>query len=124
VSSRPSRSAAGERREFAGAHTPAEGWTPVEYNHSAHRHGGTPRGRPGSVQRRRALAARARRRRMLAIDLAIGLALALVAIVLAPGLAIVALLALVGLLACAASLAYGRLRGRKAGRRRPRRAAS
>ncbi len=113
----------GERRELVVGHASAEGWTPVEYSHSAHRHASAPRGRPGSVQHRRAVAARARRRRTLAIDLAIGLTLALGAIVLAPGLAIVALLVLIGLLACVTSLAYGWLRGRKAARRRPPRAA-
>ncbi|MGH2854901.1 MAG: hypothetical protein ACRDLF_12010 [Solirubrobacteraceae bacterium] len=90
--------------------TPAEGWTQVEYNHPARRGERALRGRPGSVQRRRAVAARARRRRLLAIDLALGLALALAAIAIAPGLAIVAILALAGLIACAVALVYGRIR--------------
>ncbi len=98
-------------------HTPADGWTPVEYTHSVRRGGSAPLGRPGSVQRRRAAAAHARRRRLLAIDLALGFALALVVLVLAAGLAIVALLALGGLLACAASIAFGRLRRRRPARR-------
>ncbi len=120
MSSRPPQSV-GIRARPSGrspidGHTPAEGWTPVAYNHSARRSGSTPPGRPGSVERRRA-AARARRRRLLAIDLALGFTLALAVIVIASGLAIVAVLALTGLLACAVSLAYGRVRRRRAAHR-------
>jgi Flp pilus assembly protein TadB len=98
-------------------HTLSDGWTPVEYTHSARRGGSSPLGRPGSVRRRRAAAARARRRRLLAIDLALGCVLALVVLVLASGLAIVALLALAGLLACGVSLALGRVRQRRSARK-------
>jgi Flp pilus assembly protein TadB len=114
VSSRPSRSAPTGGREPFEDHAPQHegGWTPIEYNRSARRHERAPHGSPGSIHhhRRRAAAAQARSRRLLAIDLALGLALALLAIALAPGLAIVAILAVAGLLACAASLAYGRVR--------------
>ncbi len=120
MSSRPRHSvgtgARAPGRAQANGHTPAEGWTPVEYNRPAYRRESAPVGRSGSVQHRRAAAARARRKRLLLIDLALGLALALAAIVIAPGLAIVAILALIGLLACAGSLAYGRTRQRKAAR--------
>lgn len=90
----------------------SEGWSAVAYNHSP-RHARAPLGTHELVHRRRAAAAHARRQRLRLIDLALGLALALLAILLAPGLAIVALLALVGLLACAASLAVGRVRRRR-----------
>jgi Flp pilus assembly protein TadB len=72
---------------------------------------------PSAVRRRRAAAVRVRRRRLLAIDLILALALALIVIVTAPGLAIVAIAALLVLLLCAAWLAYERLRQRRAVRR-------
>lgn len=117
MSSRSRRAAGtGEWRALDG-HAPADdGWSSVAYNHSLRHHGRTPLGTPELVHRRRAVAAHARRRRLRLIDLALGLVLALLAIVLAPGLAIVALLALVGLLACGASFAVGRIRRRRAGR--------
>ncbi|HEV3321596.1 MAG TPA: hypothetical protein VG147_05325 [Solirubrobacteraceae bacterium] len=122
MSSRSRRSAGTGEWEALDGHTPADdGWSSVAYNHSLRRHERTPRGTPERVHRRRGAAGRspigrARRRRQRLIDLALGLVLALLAIVLAPGLAIVALLALVGLLACGASFAVGRARRRRAGR--------
>ncbi len=89
-----------------------EGWSAVEYNHAHRRQRASPRSHE-LPHRRRVVAAEFRRRRLRLIDLALGLVLALVAIVLAPGLAIVALLALVGLLACGASLAYRRFSRRR-----------
>ncbi len=65
--------------------------------------------------RRRAAAARARRRRLRLFDLALGIVLALAAIVLAPGLAVVALLAAGGLLLSTASFIIGRVRRRRLG---------
>lgn len=70
-----------------------------------------------SIHRRRADAARARRRRLLAIDAAIAVIIALLAIVLAPGVAIVALVALLVLAACGAWVLGERLRRRRATRR-------
>ena len=67
---------------------------------------------PASVRRRREDAARARRRQLLLIDAGAALLLALVFIVLAPGLAIVAVGSLLVLAGCGASLAYGRVRTR------------
>jgi Flp pilus assembly protein TadB len=72
---------------------------------------------PRSIHRRRAYAARARRRRLLVVDLALGLAVALVAVLVGPGLAIVALGALVVLGVCGASLLYGRVVRRRRVRR-------
>ena len=56
---------------------------------------------PHAVRRRRARALQVRRRQLLIIDIVIGLVLALVLIALAPGLAIVALVALLVLGGCA-----------------------
>ncbi len=71
-------------------------------------------GPPASIHRRRAEAARARRRRLLALDLGCGLALAAVALAIAPGLAIVGIAALIGLLACALSGGYAWMHRRRA----------
>lgn len=118
MSSRPSHSAAAGGRAPDNGHTPAEGWTQIEYNRTARRHRSDPIGRSGSVRHpRRVAAARARRRRLLAIDLAIAFALGLAAIVIA-GLALVALVALSGLLACVVSLTRGRMHERRAVRER------
>jgi Flp pilus assembly protein TadB len=72
---------------------------------------------PLSIHRRRAHAARARRRQLLLVDLALGLAIALVALLVGPGLAIVALGALVVLGGCGASLLYARVVRRRRARR-------
>ena len=48
-----------------------------------------------SLQRRRVAASRVRRRRLLAVDLGIGSALAVAGLIVAPGLAILALSALI-----------------------------
>jgi hypothetical protein len=56
-------------------------------------------------------------------DVAIALIVAAIVVVVAPGLAVVGIIALIVLLVCAVSLAYGarrRARSRAAGRRRPR----
>jgi len=55
-----------------------------------------------SRQRRREAAARVRRRRLAVIDLAIGASLALFGLIVAPGLAILALAGLIALFACGA----------------------
>lgn len=75
---------------------------------------------PTSVRQRREAATRARQRQLLMIDMAAALVLALLFLVLAPGLAIVALGSLVVLAGCCASLLYGRLRmrARRGGGRR------
>ncbi len=67
--------------------------------------------------RRRVAAAKARRQRLLRIDVGLGVLLALLTIVIAPGLAIVALIALLALLAGAVSLAVERLAARPRRRR-------
>jgi hypothetical protein len=128
VSPRSRRSArTGEWAAPTGTSSAEEDWSSVVYNHSSRHRARAPLGGHEPVHRRRAAAGRspigrARRRRLRLIDLGLGVALALLAILLAPGLAIVALLALVGLLACGASLAVGRVRRRRAGNhRRPRR---
>jgi hypothetical protein len=75
------------------------------------------------VRRRRASASRARRRRLLLLDAAIGAGLALFGLIVAPGLAVLALAALAVLGACGVSALAGRFRGRTAprlGRRRRR----
>jgi Flp pilus assembly protein TadB len=72
---------------------------------------------PRSIHRRRARTARARRRRLLLVDLALGLAIALIAVLVGPGLAIVALGALVVLGVCGASLLYERAVRRRRARR-------
>jgi hypothetical protein len=70
-----------------------------------------------ATRRRRVAAVRARRRRLLRIDIAFALLLALATVVLAPGLAMVALIALIALALCGVSLAVERLRARGALRR-------
>lgn len=69
-----------------------------------------------AVQRRRAAAARVRRRRLLVADLGLGALMALIGLILAPGLAIAALGAIVVLAGCGASVAYGRVRARRSRR--------
>ena len=76
-----------------------------------------------SLQRRRVAASRVRRRRLLAIDLGIGVALAVAGLILAPGLAILALAALIVLLAVAAWAGGERLLARQRRLRRRQRAA-
>ena len=92
---------------------PAAEWTAVHYfppqRAQAPAEAGPPRA-DGALRARRVAATRARRRRLVALDLALGLALALLVLVLAPGVAFAALLAVVGLAACAGSLLVGRLR--------------
>lgn len=88
-----------EREELGRAELPAVPWT------------------PRSIHRRRASAARARRRRLLVVDLALGLAIALVALLVGPGLAIVAIGALLVLGGCGASLLYERVTRRRRARR-------
>jgi low temperature requirement protein LtrA len=65
------------------------------------------------LQQRRVAALRARRRRLLAIDLGIAAGLALLGLVVAPGLAVLALFAFLVLLACAAWVLIERVRGRR-----------
>ncbi len=93
---------------------PAEGWTSVHYFPARHAEAPAagPPGAGGALRARRVAATRARRRRLVALDLALGLVLALLVLVLAPGVAFAALLAVVGLAACAGSLLVGRLRRR------------
>lgn len=67
-------------------------------------------------RRRYVLALRRRRRRQALHDVALGLTLAVLALLLAPGLAIVALIALIALLACVISLVVGHLRRRHGAR--------
>ena len=94
------------------AQPPAEGWTPIEYNRATlHHDGALPH---SSLRRRRLDAARSRRQRLLGVDLAIALALA--AIALAPGLAIVALVAIAVLASCAAVEGFRWIRRRRAAR--------
>lgn len=73
-----------------------------------------------SAERRalRRLQSRERRRRLgVRADIVAGVAIALLLILIAPGLAVVALLALLGLLACGASLLVERRRRRMRERR-------
>ncbi|HEY7960312.1 MAG TPA: hypothetical protein VID29_00185 [Solirubrobacteraceae bacterium] len=65
-----------------------------------------------AIVERRAAAAHARRRRLLALDTAAGLALAGALLVFGPGLALLALAALLGLAACAISYRLSRRRRR------------
>lgn len=67
---------------------------------------------PPSVKRRRAQALRVRRRRLLVADVGLGALLALIGLVAAPGLAVLGIAALLVLIGCAISLAYGPLRRR------------
>jgi hypothetical protein len=75
-----------------------------------------------AVRMRREHSARVRRRRLLVADVAVGAALALFGIILAPGLAIVALGAVIVLCGCAAWAAGEHLRRRRRRRRGGRRA--
>jgi hypothetical protein len=69
---------------------------------------------PGAALRARRLdSARARRKRLLLVDAAIGAALGLLGLILAPGLAIGVLVALVLLAGCALAVAVERLRARR-----------
>jgi hypothetical protein len=78
-------------------------------------------GPAAAVQRRRMAAARVRRRRLFVADLSLGAALALFGLIIAPGLAIVALGAMVVLLGCGIWAIVERRRGRRVRSRRPRR---
>ena len=80
--------------------------------------------RDAALRRRRLAATRVRRRRLLAIDLGVAAALALFGLIVAPGLAILALFALIVLVACALWIVAERLRARRSPllRRRRRRA--
>lgn len=78
-------------------------------------------GPDAALQRRRAAAVRIRRRRLLAADLGIGAALALFGLIAAPGLAVLALAAVLTLAACGTWLITERLLARRAGAARPRR---
>jgi len=69
--------------------------------------------RTGALRRRRVEAARVRRRRMLLADIAAGALLALAGIVLAPGLAILALAALLALGGCCAWVLGERVHARR-----------
>jgi hypothetical protein len=66
--------------------------------------------RAAALRRRRIVAARVRRRRLMLGDLAVAVTVAVLAVILAPGLAIVALGAVLVLGACGAWLAGARLR--------------
>ena len=66
-----------------------------------------------ALRRRRLDAARVRRRRLLLADAGIGLALGLLGLLLAPGLAIAALGALIVLVGCALSAVVGLLLSRR-----------
>jgi hypothetical protein len=74
--------------------------------------------RAASLQRRRVAASRVRRRRLLAADLAVGAALALFGLIVAPGLAILALAGLAVLALCGIWMAGERLLRRRARRAR------
>jgi hypothetical protein len=86
--------------------------------------------RASSLRARRVAAARVRRRRLLVVDLGVGLGLALFGFIAAPGLAILAIAALATLAACASWIGVERLLerrsrlGRRSRRRRRRRPAS
>jgi hypothetical protein len=75
-----------------------------------------------ALRRRRVHSARVRRRRLLVADLGIGTALGLLALVLAPGLAIAALAALFVLAGCGVAAARQRHSQRRLRVRYPRRA--
>lgn len=75
--------------------------------------------RAGVLRRRRAQAARVRRRRLVAADIAAGVVLALAGIVIAPGLAILAIAALLTLCGCGVWVLAGRLRGARRRKRGP-----
>ncbi len=73
---------------------------------------------PSPVQRqRRAQSLRVRRRRLLVADIGLGIGLAILGLLLAPGLAYVALGALVVLVGCCVSLVVGGVRRRRRARR-------
>jgi hypothetical protein len=76
---------------------------------------------PPSAGRQTERRERRRRRIHRRQDVAIGVLVAVVALVLGPGLAVVAIGALIVLLVCAVSFALARSRGRRAGSRRSRR---
>jgi len=76
-----------------------------------------PTGPAAAVVRRRAAAARVRRRRLLLVDAGIGLLLAVLGLILAPGLAILALAAFVVLVLCAVWLLGERIAARRRRRR-------
>ncbi len=85
--------------------------TPSNHRRPARKHHRPARALPpGSIQSRRAAAARVRRRRLLVGDLLLGLLLGLIGLAIAPGLAVVAIAALAVLLAMAV---WGALRARK-----------
>ena len=69
--------------------------------------------RVASLRMRRAAASRVRRRRLLVLDVAIGAALALFGLIVAPGLAILALAGFLALGACVGWAAFERLRARR-----------
>jgi hypothetical protein len=81
--------------------------------------------RSASLRARRVAASRVRRRRLLVVDLGVGALLALFGLVVAPGLAILAIAALLVLAGCASWIGAERLRERRArdGRRWRRRLA-
>jgi hypothetical protein len=68
---------------------------------------------PEQIRSRREAAARTRRRRLLVGDLLLGLGLCLVGLIVAPGLAVIAIAASLVLLACGLSALYGRRRGHR-----------
>ena len=72
-----------------------------------------------SLRQRREAAARLRRRRLVAIDLGIAAALALFGLIVAPGLAILALAALIALAGCGAWVVIERVLSRRQDRGRP-----
>ncbi len=77
--------------------------------------------RLASLRQRRDAAARLRRRRLVAIDLVVAATLALFGLIVAPGLAILALAALVALAACGAWAGIERVLSRRVQHlRRPR----
>ena len=69
--------------------------------------------RVASLRMRRAAASRVRRRRLLVLDVAIGAALALFGLIVAPGLAILALAGFIALGLCVAWAAFERARARR-----------
>jgi hypothetical protein len=81
--------------------------------------------RSASLRARRVAASRVRRRRLLVVDLGVGALLALFGLVVAPGLAILAIAAVLVLAGCASWIGAERLRERRArdGRRSRRRLA-
>ncbi len=76
--------------------------------------------RTGALRRRRAEAVRMRRRRLMLADLAAGALLAIVGIIVAPGLAILALAAALTLAGCGVWVLTERYRARRSRRARRR----